>query len=161
MSVDRVVFVSCQPGKLMGVFAEDAARDRGFAREAQNAHALESFSRARSAIANGPFASEVTAVQIKTRHGATAVDRDEEPGRAQPERTPGLRPALVKDGADTAANSSSISDGAAALGHPVGASGARILVTRLAALEARQRRGGAASLGLGGGEATAVAIELM
>ena len=239
-----------EPGKAMGVFAEDAARDYQFTREAQDAFALESLSRASAAIGGGAFAEEVTPVTVKGRGGDTVVSEDEQPGKARPDKIPTLKPAFVKDGTVTAANSSSISDGAAALvmaresvardqgltiearvvataahaqepakftsapvpairkvlakagwtiadvdlfevneafaavamiaqqelgipreklnvnggatalGHPIGASGARIVATLVAALKARGLKRGVAALCIGGGEATAMAIEL-
>lgn len=236
-------------GKPMGAFAEDAVRDYQFTREQQDEFALRSLSRATSAIDSGAFAREIVPVTVSGRKGDTVIDRDEQPGNARPEKIPGLKPAFVKDGTVTAANSSSISDGAAALvltrqsvadrlglpvlarivataahaqepakfaaapvpamrklldkagwqiddvdlfevneafavvpmiaqkelgipsdklnvnggatalGHPIGASGARIMATLLAALEERGLKRGVASLCIGGGEATAVAIE--
>jgi len=237
-------------GKLMGAFAEDSARDYQFTREAQDDYALRSLSRAKDAIAGGAFAGEIVAVEVAARGGATMVDTDEQPGNARPEKIPTLKPAFARDGTVTAANASSISDGAAALvlarestareqglpiaarivahaahahapalfttapvpairkvlakagwqiedvdlfevneafavvamiaaqelgippeklnvnggatalGHPIGASGARILATLIAALQARGLRRGVAALCIGGGEATAMAVEL-
>jgi acetyl-CoA C-acetyltransferase len=239
------------PGKLMGAFAEDTARDYQFTRESQDEFALRSLSRARDAIATGAFAAEITPVTCATRAGEVTVSEDEQPGRARPEKIPTLRPAFAKDGTITAANASSISDGAAALvltraslaqryhlpiaarvvataahahapalfttapvpairkildqtgwrvadvdlfevneafavvamiaarelgippeklnihggatalGHPIGASGARILATLISALVRRGQRRGIAALCIGGGEATAMAIELV
>ncbi|MGV3770637.1 MAG: acetyl-CoA C-acyltransferase, partial [Sphingobium phenoxybenzoativorans] len=239
-----------EPGKAMGVFAEDTAPDYQFTREMQDAYAIRSLERANAAIARGAFAKEVTPVTVPGRGGDTVIDTDEQPGKAKPEKIPALKPAFVKDGTITAANASSISDGAAALlmtresvarkhglpvvarvvataahahapalfttapvpairkvldkagwdvadvdlfevneafavvamiaakdlaipddrinvhggatalGHPIGASGARIIATLLAALEHRGGRKGVASLCIGGGEATAVALEL-
>jgi acetyl-CoA C-acetyltransferase len=239
------------PGKVMGVFAEETAQNYQFSREAQDAYAIESLSRANAAIASGAFEREVVPVNVVTRKGAETVDIDEQPGKARPEKIPSLKPAFVKDGTVTAANSSSISDGAAALvmtraslaekmgaavcarvvataahahepglfttapvpatrkvlekagwsvddvdlfevneafaivamiamrelsiphekinvnggacalGHPIGASGARILATLIAALENRGLKRGVASLCIGGGEATAMAVELI
>jgi len=236
-------------GKLMGVFAEQCADHYKFSREEQDAFALTSLARANKAIEEGSFKDEIAAVTIQGRKGDTVVEHDEQPGNARPEKIPSLRPAFRKDGTVTAANSSSISDGAAALvlmraseaerrgltpkavirghagfagepcwfttapvyamrnllerlgwsrddvdlweineafavvtmaamreleldhekvnvhggacalGHPIGASGARILVTLLAALEKYDLKRGMASLCIGGGEATAVAIE--
>jgi len=236
------------PGKLMGAFAEDSAREYQITREAQDAYAIESLSRANRAISTGQFAAEVVAVNV----GADKpVETDEQPGKAKPERIPHLKPVFAKDGTITAANASSISDGAAALvlmrlstarelgvqpvarlvahaahahapalfttapvpaikkvlekagwkrtdvdlfevneafavvamiamhdlgiphdilnvnggacalGHPIGASGARIIVTLLAALQARGLKRGVAGVCIGGGEATAVAVELL
>jgi acetyl-CoA C-acetyltransferase len=237
-------------GKAMGVFAEDAVREYQFTREEQDAYALRSLDRANAAIASGAFEREIVPVEVTTRKGVTTVAVDEQPGNARPDKIPSLKPAFVKDGTVTAANSSSISDGAAALvmtrqsvaeklgmpivarivahaahaqepakfttapapamrkvlakagwsvddvdlfevneafavvamiaqrelgipddklnvnggatalGHPIGASGARIIVTLLAALEARGGKRGVASLCIGGGEATAVAVEM-
>lgn len=236
-------------GGLMGVFAEQCAGKYSFTREQQDAYAVESLNRANAAIAAGKFQSEIVPVTIKTRAGEQVVDTDEQPGNARVDKIPGLKPAFKKDGTVTAANASSISDGAAALvlmrqsqaearglrplavvrgytqfaqepewfttapvgalqglfrkigwspsevdlyeineafavvamaamreldlphtkvnvhggacalGHPLGASGARILVTLLAALQTYGLRKGVASLCIGGGEATAVAIE--
>ena len=238
------------PGKLMGAFAEDSARDYQFTREAQDDYAIESLRRANAAIASGAFAAEITPVEITTRKGVETVSQDEQPGKANPDKIPTLRPAFAKDGTITAANASSISDGAAALvmtresvalslglpiiarvvshaahahepalfttapvpamqkaldkagwtvddvdlwevneafavvamiamqdlgidraklnvnggatalGHPIGASGARVLTTLLAALQARGGKKGVASLCIGGGEAVAMAVEL-
>ena len=238
-----------QPGRLMGHFAEKTAERYQFTREAQDAFAIESLTRARAAIENGAFANEIAPLSVTTRKGERAVERDEQPPKANLERIPELRPAFEKGGTVTAANSSSISDGAAALvvmrhseaerrgltprarvlghashaqapewfttapvhalekllakigrsaaevdlyeineafavvtmaamhelglahervnvhggacalGHPVGASGARIVVTLLNALERHDRDLGVAALCIGGGEATAVAIE--
>jgi acetyl-CoA C-acetyltransferase len=238
-------------GRLMGTFAEDAAQAYQFTREAQDAFAVRSLTRAQRATTSGAFASEIAPVTVKGRKGEIVVRVDEQPGKADPAKIPTLRPAFRKDGTVTAANSSSISDGAAALvlaraseaerrglgpkarivgwtshaqapawfttapvgamkklfeatgwsaadvdlyeineafavvtmcamrdlglpddkvnvnggacalGHPIGASGARILVTLLAALEARGATRGVASLCIGGGEATAIAIERM
>jgi len=239
------------PGKLMGAFAEEAARERQFGREAMDAYAIESLSRARRAVESGAFAAEITPVSVTTRAGTTSVSTDEQPLKADPAKIPTLKPAFAKDGTITAANASSISDGAAALvltrasvaerlgltpiarivshaahaqapgqftsapvpamrkaleragwktsdvdlfevneafavvamiamselsiphaavnvnggacalGHPIGASGARILATLLSALKARGGKRGLASLCIGGGEATAMAVELM
>ena len=239
------------PGKLMGAFAEDTARTYQFTREDQDAYAIESLSRARAATESGAFAAEITPVTVKTRKGEEVVSVDEQPGKADPSKIPTLKPAFAKDGTITAANASSISDGAAALvmtresvaralglpivarvvahaahahepglfttapvpamrkalmkagwsvedvdlfevneafavvamiaqrelgidrdklnvnggatalGHPIGASGARILATLISALMARGGTKGLASLCIGGGEATAMAIELV
>jgi acetyl-CoA C-acetyltransferase len=238
-------------GKLMGAFAEDSARDYQFTRESQDEYALRSLSRAKAAIDSGAFAGEIAPVTLVSRGGSTVVDTDEQPGKARPEKIPTLKPAFAKDGTITAANASSISDGAAALvmlrasyaekhgvrplarvvacaahahapalfttapvpairkvlaragwtvdgvdlfevneafavvamiaardlgipddklnvnggatalGHPIGASGARIMATLLAALQARGLKRGVASLCIGGGEATAIALELV
>lgn len=238
------------PGKLMGAFAEDSARDYQLTREAQDAYALRSLERASSAIGSGAFAGEIVAVEVVGRGGTTTINTDEQPGKARPDKIPTLKPAFAKDGTVTAANASSISDGAAALvltresvakakgmpvvarivahaahahepskfttapvpamrkvmekagwsvddvdlfevneafavvamiaakelnipddklnvnggatalGHPIGASGARILATLIAALQTRGLKKGVASLCIGGGEATAMAVEL-
>jgi acetyl-CoA C-acetyltransferase len=234
-----------EPGKAMGVFAEDAAREFQLTRAAQDDFALRSLSRASAAIASGAFAREIVAVSVPGRGGDTIIDTDEQPGKARPDKIPSLKPAFVKDGTVTAANASSISDGAAALvmtrasvapiarivavsahahepakfttapvpairkllgqagwtvddvdlfevneafavvamiaaqelgipaeklnvnggatalGHPIGASGARILATLIAALQNRGLKRGVASLCIGGGEATAMAVELL
>ncbi|MFZ2994671.1 acetyl-CoA C-acyltransferase [Sphingobium sp.] len=240
-----------EPGKAMGVFAEDAVREYQFSRADQDDYAIRSLERANAAISSGAFVREITPVTVKGRSGDTIVDTDEQPGKARPDKIPTLKPAFVKDGTITAANASSISDGAAALvmtrasiaadrgmqvvakvvataahahepakfatapvpamrkvlakagwavedvdlfevneafavvamiaaqelgipadklnvnggatalGHPIGASGARIVATLIAALEARGLKRGVASLCIGGGEATAMAIELV
>ena len=237
------------PGKLMGAFAEDSAREYQLTREAQDAFALRSLARAKAAIDSGAFEREIIAVPAG--RSGDAVHVDEQPGRARPEKIPGLKPAFAKDGTITAANASSISDGAAALvmtrrsvadergfpavarvvahaahahapglfttapvpairkvldragwsvgdvdlfeineafavvamiaareldipddrmnvnggacalGHPIGASGARIIATLISALQARGLKRGVASLCIGGGEATAFALELV
>jgi acetyl-CoA C-acetyltransferase len=238
-----------EPGKLMGAFAEETARAFQITRDQMDAYAIESLSRARGAVQSGAFAREIVAVDVPGRKGFERVDTDEQPLKADPAKIPTLRPAFAKDGAITAANASSISDGAAALvltlastaerlglepvariaghgahahapalfttapspamrqalaragwspsdvelfevneafavvamiamremaiphdrlnvnggacalGHPIGASGARIVATLLAALEARGERRGLASLCIGGGEAVALAVE--
>ncbi|MGP1352152.1 MAG: acetyl-CoA C-acyltransferase [Parasphingopyxis sp.] len=240
-----------EEGRLMGSFAEEAAQEYQFTRERQDDYAIESLSRANAAIESGAFDGEVVAVEVKTRKGSETVDTDEQPGNARPDKIPTLKPAFAKDGTVTAANASSISDGAAALvltresvatekgmpvkariiahaahahepgkftsapvpairkvldkagwsvddvdlfevneafavvamiamqelgiphdkinvnggacalGHPIGASGARIMATLLNALEKRGLKRGVASLCIGGGEATAVAVELV
>ena len=239
-----------EPGRLMGSFAEASARDHQFTRAAQDEYALASLERARSAIASGALAREIVETTVAGRSGETVVSQDEQPGKARPDKIPTLRPAFSKDGTITAANASSISDGAAALlmtrasvaerlglpvlarlvahaahahapsqfatapvpairkllgkigwsvsdidlfevneafavvamiaarelripserlnvnggatalGHPIGASGARIMATLIAALAARGGGRGVASLCIGGGEATAVAVEV-
>ena len=238
-------------GVAMGNFAETCASKYQFSRDMQDAFAIESLSRAKQAIEKGYFANEVAPVTLSTRRGDVVVDTDEQPGNAKPEKIPQLRPAFQKDGSVTAANASSISDGAAALtlmmsdeaearglkpialihgydesaqepewfttapvtavqntlkrvgwsidevdlweineafavvamaamhelsiphsklnvhggacalGHPIGASGARILVTLIHAMQRRGDKKGMASLCIGGGEATAMAIELV
>ncbi|MFN9527736.1 MAG: acetyl-CoA C-acyltransferase [Pseudomonadaceae bacterium] len=237
-------------GRLMGTFAEDCAQQYRFSREEQDAYALESLRRAQQAITEGRFASEIVSVEAPQGRERRLVDTDEQPPKARPDKIPGLKPAFREGGTVTAANASSISDGAAALllmrlseaqerglkplariighaghaqapnlfttapvsaiqrllariewpletvdlfeineafavvpmvamrelgidhaklnvnggacalGHPIGASGARILVTLLAALQQRGLKRGLASVCIGGGEATAVAIEL-
>jgi len=237
-------------GELMGNFAEATAEKYSFTREAQDAFAIESLSRANAAIDAGKFKREISPVTIKGRKGDTVVDTDEQPGNARPDKIPSLRPAFKKDGTVTAANSSSISDGAAALvlmkkstaqskgltpiaeiksftqhaqepewfttapvgamkallektqwsveevdlfeineafavvtmsamselaiphekvninggacalGHPLGASGARVIVTLLGALQTEGKKKGIASLCIGGGEGVALALEL-
>jgi acetyl-CoA C-acetyltransferase len=236
-------------GRLMGTFAEDCAQHYQFTREAQDAYAVASLTRARAAVDNGTFDAEIAPQTVRTRRGETQVTRDEQPGKAVPDKIGSLKPAFRKDGTVTAANSSSISDGGAALvlmrrseaerrgikplaviaghathaqapgwfttapvgamrklfdrvgwsagdvdlfeineafavvamaamheldlphdkvnvhggacalGHPIGASGARILVTLLAALGKYDLKRGVASLCIGGGEATAMAVE--
>src|SRR5690606_2650833 len=103
------------PGKLMGAFAEDTARHYQFSREDMDAYAIESLNRARTAVESGAFAREIVPVEVKTRKGSETVSQDEQPLKADPAKIPTLRPAFAKDGAITAANASSISDGAAAL----------------------------------------------
>jgi acetyl-CoA C-acetyltransferase len=238
-----------EQGRLMGSFAEEAARDYQFTREAQDDYAIASLTRAQQAQTSGAFDREIVAVEIEGRKGSTVVDKDEQPAKGDASKIPSLKPAFAKDGTITAANASSISDGAAAmvitrqsvadrlgltpvarivahaahaheparfttapvaamqkaldkagwkagdvdlyevneafacvamiamrdlgiahdiinvnggataLGHPIGASGARIMATLLAALENRDQQRGLASLCIGGGEATAVAVE--
>ncbi len=238
-------------GRLMGTFAEDTAETYQFTREAQDDFALESLRRARAAVEEGRFEAEIVPVTVKERKGERTVARDEAPFKADPEKVRKLRPAFREGGTVTAANSSSISDGGAALvlmrareaeargaaplaairghathaqeprwfttapvgairklldrvgwkadevdlyeineafavvtmaairdleldpervnvnggacalGHPIGASGARLIVTLLAAMAARGARRGVASLCIGGGEATAIALERM
>ena len=236
-------------GRLMGTFAEDCASAFQFTRSDQDDYALASLSRALDAQKTGAFLGEIASVTVSTRKGESVVDADEQPASARPEKIPTLKPAFRKDGTVTAANSSSISDGAAALvlasrraaeagglrirarilghashahapadfptapipaarklleklgwdvkdvdlwevneafavvpmafmrelglsgdivnvnggacalGHPIGASGARIMVTLLNALEKRDLKRGIAAICIGGGEGTAIAIE--
>lgn len=238
-------------GRLMGSFAQQTADQFEISREQMDNYAIESLTRAQAAIANGYFDAEIAPVTVKTRKGTIAVSVDEQPGNAKIEKIPKLKPAFAKDGTVTAANSSSISDGAAALvlmkqsraqalglkplarivahasharhpseftmapvgamdkvlaaanwsidevdlfeineafamvtllaiqelnldpakvnvnggacalGHPLGASGARILVTLIYALKRLNKQRGIASLCIGGGEATAMAIEII
>ena len=238
-----------EPGRAMGSFAEETCRDYQFTREQQDDYALRSLTRAQAAIASGAFKREIVPVEVISRNGTVLVDVDEQPGNAKPEKIPTLKPAFAKDGTITAANASSISDGAAALvvaresaakaqglpiaariiawatnsqepakftsapvpairqvlakagwsvedvdlfeineafamvpmiamqdlnipaeklnvnggatalGHPIGASGARIIATLVAALEERGLKRGVASLCIGGGEGTAIAVE--
>lgn len=240
-----------EPGRSMGTFGEDCAAKYQFTREQQDAFAIASVSRAKAASENGAFAAEIAAVTVKDRSGERVVSVDEGPGKIKLDKIPALKPAFKKDGTITAASSSSINDGAAALvlmrqstaqaqglkplarivahtthaqepnwfatapvgatqkllaktgwtvgdvdlweineafavvpmalmtelsishdkvnvnggacalGHPIGASGARILVTLLHALRARGGKKGVATLCIGGGEATAMAIELI
>ena len=240
-----------EAGRAMGKFAQDTADDYKLTREGQDAYALESLRRAQSAIADGAFKAEIVPVTVATRKGDVIVDTDEQPGKGMPDKIPTLKPAFAKDGTITAATSSSISDGAAALvlsrqsvadangqkpiarivahaahaqepsafttapvgainkclakagwtiadvdlfevneafacvamfamhdlgiahdkinvhggatalGHPIGASGARIITTLVAALQRHGKTRGLASLCIGGGEATALAIELI
>ncbi|KRS14100.1 acetyl-CoA acetyltransferase [Roseovarius atlanticus] len=236
-------------GRLMGTFAEDCAEKYQFTREAQDAYAIGSLEGALEAQKSGAFAGEIAPVTLETRKGTVVVETDEQPGKARPEKIPQLKPAFREGGTVTAANSSSISDGAAALvlasheaaeaqglkvrarilghashaqapgwfttapvpaaqkllerigwdkddvdlwevneafavvpmafmhemglprekvnvhggacalGHPIGASGARIMVTLLNALEKRDLKRGVAAICIGGGEGTAIAIE--
>ncbi|MGI2181740.1 thiolase family protein [Shewanella oncorhynchi] len=237
-------------GGAMGTFAQKTADEFGITREQMDAFALSSLEKANAAINSGAFKAEITPVTVSDRRGDVTVDTDEQPGNARPEKIPTLRPAFTKDGTITAANSSSISDGAAALmltsrgeaerlgltvlatikghtthaqepslfttapvgamakllanvgwstdevdlfeineafamvtmlavselgldvakvnvnggacalGHPIGCSGSRLLVTLIHALKARGLKRGVASLCIGGGEATAMAIEV-
>ncbi len=236
-------------GRLMGTFAEDCAEAFQFTRETQDDYALASLSRALEAQSSGAFADEIASVDVKSRKGSVTVSADEQPANARPDKIPQLKPAFREGGTVTAANSSSISDGAAALvlssaeaakargltvrarilghashaqepglfttapvpaaqkllarigwtkedvdlwevneafavvplafmhemglshdivnvnggacalGHPIGASGARIIVTLLNALEKRNLKRGVAAICIGGGEGTAIAIE--
>ncbi|CAM8751623.1 Acetyl-CoA C-acetyltransferase family protein [Burkholderia pseudomallei] len=238
-------------GRLMGTFAEECAGEYAFSRDAQDAFAIESLARAKRANEDGSFAWEIAPVTVAGKKGDAVIARDEQPFKANPEKIPTLKPAFSKTGTVTAANSSSVSDGAAALvmmrastanrlglaplarvvghstfaqapskfttapvgairrlfekngwraaevdlyeineafavvtmaamkehglphekvnvnggacalGHPIGASGARILVTLIGALRARGAKRGVASLCIGGGEATAMGIELI
>ncbi|MCH7424302.1 MULTISPECIES: thiolase family protein [Shewanella] len=237
-------------GGAMGTFAQKTADEYGLTREQMDAFALSSLEKANAAITSGAFKAEIVPVTVSDRRGDVIIDTDEQPGNARPEKIPALRPAFAKDGTITAANSSSISDGAAALmlttranaeqlgltvlatikghtthaqepslfttapvgamakllsnvgwskdevdlfeineafamvtmlavselgldmakvnvnggacalGHPIGCSGARLLVTLIHALKARGLKRGVASLCIGGGEATAMAIEV-
>jgi acetyl-CoA C-acetyltransferase len=240
-----------EPGRLMGSFAEETAKQYQFTREAQDEYAISSLTRAKAATESGAFKREIVPVEVVTRKGTVLVEQDEQPTKADPAKIPTLKPAFAKDGTITAANASSISDGAAALvmtrqsvadrlgmkvvarvvahaahahepalfttapvfaiqkvlkkagwaiadvdlfeineafavvpmiaerdlgidraklnvnggacalGHPIGASGARVLATLLSALETRGGKKGVASLCIGGGEATAMAVELV
>ncbi|WP_271439336.1 thiolase family protein [Pontixanthobacter luteolus] len=240
-----------EEGRAMGTFAQDTANEYQLTREEMDAYSIESLKRANTAIETGAFADEVVPVTFSTRKGEVTVDTDEAPGRGRPDKIPTLRPAFAKDGTITAATSSSISDGAAAvvltresiasetgkkpvariiataahaqepseftvapigaiekvlqhagwsaddvdlwevneafacvamfamrdigiphekinvngggtaLGHPIGASGTRIIVTLLNALKQQGKKRGVASLCIGGGEATAVAVEML
>jgi acetyl-CoA C-acetyltransferase len=239
------------PGRLMGSFAEEAAQSYQFSRAEQDDYAIESLARANAAITGGGFAREVVPVTVSGRGGDMVIDTDEQPGKARPDKIPTLKAAFAKDGTITAANASSISDGASALvlmrasvaaakgikpvarivahaahahepglfttapvpamrkllakagwrvddvdlfevneafavvamiamrelgldhakvnvnggacalGHPIGSSGSRIIATLIAALETRGLKRGVASLCIGGGEATAIAVELI
>lgn len=240
-----------EAGRAMGTFAQDTADAYQLSRQSQDDYALTSLARAKAAIADGAFAAEIAPVTIATRKGDVTIDTDEAPGKGMPDKIPTLKPAFAKDGTITAATSSSISDGAAAvvltrqsvadakgakavarlvahaahaqepkdftvapvgainkvlaksgwaigdvdlfevneafacvamfamhdlgiphdkinvhggataLGHPIGASGTRIITTLIAALQRHGKTRGIASLCIGGGEATAVAIELV
>ena len=239
-----------EPGRAMGTFAQETANAYQLSREEQDAYSIESLRRAQTAIAEGAFVAEIVPVTVATRKGDVTVDTDEAPGKGMPDKIPTLKPAFAKDGTITAATSSSISDGAAAvvltrasvaaakgakpvativahaaharepaeftiapagaiekvlkkagwsvddvdlfevneafacvamfamkdlgiphdkinvhggataLGHPIGASGTRIITTLIAALQRHGKKRGIASLCIGGGEATAVAVEL-
>ncbi|MBF5091650.1 acetyl-CoA C-acyltransferase [Novosphingobium sp. NBM11] len=240
-----------EPGRAMGTFAQDTANEYQLTREAQDGYTIESLRRAQAAIAEGAFVDEIAPVTVKSRGGDVVVDTDEQPGKGRPDKIPTLKPAFAKDGTITAATSSSISDGAAAvvitrqsvadaeglkpvakvvalaahaqepkdftvapvgainkvleragwsiadvdlfevneafacvamfamhdlgiphekinvhggataLGHPIGASGTRIVTTLIGALKRHGKTKGVASLCIGGGEATALAIELV
>jgi acetyl-CoA C-acetyltransferase len=240
-----------EPGRAMGTFAQCTADEYQLTREEMDNYSIESLSRAKAAIDSGAFKDEIVPVVIQGRGGETVVDTDEAPGRGRPDKIPTLKPAFAKEGTITAATSSSISDGAAALiltrqseaeakglkpiarivasaaharepseftiapagaiervlkkaewsvdevdlfevneafacvamfamrdlgiphdkinvhggatalGHPIGASGARLIVTLIGALKAKGKKRGVASLCIGGGEATAVAVELV
>lgn len=104
-----------EPGRLMGTFAEDTARHYQFTREAQDAFAIRSLERAKTAGEDGSFDGEITPVTVKSRKGDLVIDYDEQPGKAKLDKIPTLRPAFANDGTVTAANSSSISDGGAAI----------------------------------------------
>ena len=132
--------------------------------------AIRSLTRAKKAIEEGIFKEEIVPVTIKGRKGDTVVETDETPLKANLEKIPTLKPAFAKDGTVTMAAISeleldtekvNVHGGACALGHPIGASGARIIVTLLAALKHHGQRRGLASLCIGGGEATALAVELI
>ena len=240
-----------EEGRAMGTFAQQTANDYQLTREQMDDYSIESLRRANAAIESGAFSGEVVPVTFSTRAGEQTVDTDEAPGKGKPDKIPQLRPAFAKDGTITAATSSSISDGAAAvvlsresvakangqqpvakivamaahaqepaqftvapigaiekvldkagwsadevdlwevneafacvamfamrdigiphdkinvngggtaLGHPIGASGTRIIVTLLNALKQQGKKRGVASLCIGGGEATAVAVEMV
>jgi acetyl-CoA C-acetyltransferase len=240
-----------EPGRSMGTFGEDCAAKYRFTREAQDAFAVASVTRAQKATESGAFVTEITPVTVKTRAGESVISKDEGPGKVKLDKIATLKPAFKKDGTITAASSSSINDGAAALvmmtestarrlnckpiarlvghsmhaqepnwfttapvgatqkllartgwkvadvdlwevneafavvpmalmeelkvshdivnvnggacalGHPIGASGARIVVTLIHALKARGGKRGIATLCIGGGEGTAVALELL
>ncbi len=240
-----------EPGRAMGTFGEQCAEKYHFTREAQDAYAIESVQRAKAATESGAFKAEITPVTVKGRAGDTVISIDEGPGKVKLDKVATLKPAFKKDGTITAASSSSISDGAAALvlaraatarelgatplarivghatfaqepewfttapvgavkkllkkigwsvqdvdlwevneaiavvpmadmkelglsherlnvnggacalGHPIGCSGARIIVTLLYALKARGLKKGVATLCIGGGEATAIALEML
>jgi acetyl-CoA C-acetyltransferase len=240
-----------EAGRAMGTFAQETANEYQLTRDEMDAYAIESLKRANDAITSGGFSDEIVAVTVSGRGGDTIVDTDEAPGKGRPDKIPQLKPAFHKEGTITAATSSSISDGAAAvvltkestakemgltpvarvvataahaqepaqftiapvgaiekllkkagwsvgdvdlwevneafacvamfamrdlgiphqkinvhggataLGHPIGASGTRILVTLINALKQKGLKKGVASLCIGGGEATAVAVELI
>lgn len=240
-----------EPGRAMGTFAQETANEYQLTREDQDAYSIESLRRAQAAIASGAFKDEIVPVTVVSRAGEAVVDTDEQPGKGRPDKIPTLKPAFAKDGTITAATSSSISDGAAALvltrastaeakgqkavarivasaahaqepaafttapvgaitkclakagwsiddvdlfevneafacvamfsmrdlgiahdkinvhggatalGHPIGASGARIITTLIGALKTNGKKRGVASLCIGGGEATAIALEII
>src|SRR3546814_8267753 len=105
-----------EAGRAMGTFAQDTADAYQLSRQAQDDYSIESLKRAQAAIASGAFAGEIAPVTLTTRKGEVVVDTDEQPGKGNPDKIPTLRPAFAKDGTITAATSSSISDGAAAVG---------------------------------------------
>src|SRR3546814_4803782 len=104
-----------EAGRAMGTFAQDTADAYQLSRQAQDDYSIESLKRAQAAIASGAFAGEIAPVTLTTRKGEVVVDTDEQPGKGNPDKIPTLRPAFAKDGTITAATSSSISDGAAAV----------------------------------------------
>ena len=104
-----------EAGRAMGTFAQDTANEYQLTRETMDNYSIESLRRAQAAIGSGAFANEIVAVTVKSRTGETVVDTDEAPGKGRPDKIPGLKPAFAKDGTITAATSSSISDGAAAV----------------------------------------------
>ncbi|MEY4870089.1 MAG: hypothetical protein RIS11_1283, partial [Pseudomonadota bacterium] len=104
-----------EPGRAMGTFAQETANEYQLTREDQDAYSIESLRRAQAAIASGAFKDEIVPVTVVSRAGETVVDTDEQPGKGRPDKIPTLKPAFAKDGTITAATSSSISDGAAAL----------------------------------------------
>src|SRR5207237_1089405 len=147
-------------------FAEETAAAYQFTRADMDAYAIESLERARRAVESGAFRREIVPVQIAGLKGVETVSDDEQPLKADPAKIPTLKPAFSKDGSITAQgelgmprDKLNVNGGAGALGHPIGASGARILATLLSALEARGERRGLASLCIGGGEAVAMAVE--
>src|SRR6266571_4187080 len=166
----------------MGMCGEKCAADFKFSRAAQDEYAMESTRRAQKAQAEGAFKAEIAPVEIVDRKGnKTAVTEDEGPKIARPDKIASLKASFKKDGTITAANASSINDGAAAmannqllgitpdkvnvrggavvLGHPIGASGARLLVTLLYAMKDLGKKRGVASLCIGGGEGIALIVE--
>src|SRR5439155_1301552 len=146
----------------MGLGGELVAQQCGLSREEQDRFAAASYKKALAAQKNGAFDAELVRVEVPGRKGAvTVVDKDETPRETTLEGLAKLKPAFKEGGTITAGNASKLNDGGAvALGHPLGASGTRLLVTLLYALRARGKRRGVASLCLGGGEAVALAVEM-
>jgi acetyl-CoA C-acetyltransferase len=131
-----------EEGRAMGTFAQDTANEYQLTREEQDAYSIESLARANAAIASGAFADEVVPVTFSTRAGEVTVDTDEQPGKGKPDKIPQLRPAFAKDGTITAATSSSISDGAAAVvltRESVASANGQTPVARIVALAAHAR----------------------
>jgi acetyl-CoA C-acetyltransferase len=126
-------------GRAMGTFAQETANERGLTREAMDAWAIRSLERANAAIENGWLKDEICPVTVTSRKGETVVDTDEQPLTARPDKIPGLRPAFAKDGTITAANSSSISDGASALVLTTAAEAARRGLTPIARIVGHAR----------------------
>src|SRR5207253_69145 len=152
--------VDAYGGGHMGLGGEKAAAKAGLSREDQDRFALRSYEKALAAQRSGAFDAEIVPVEVKGRKGqVTRIERDESPRETSLEALAALKPAFKADGTVTAGNASNVNGGAVALGHPIGSSGARLLVTLLYALRDRGKTRGVVSLCLGGGEAVAVAVE--